>query len=187
VEKLHWLLARKKDLTERLIAGTPGMPSTITYYRRFGRLPRIHAMLGNTLDPSRFYGERMRALRRNLLTTLTRLFPTKLSVFCLPGKQRPILRLDNDTVISILMCSKSRLSSGESVWRLNAIPGELQNPALLCLTDVRRSRICQMYLVPRVVVKFTQFLRTGDRLLRSGVRLASLSELYEAAHLLRHD
>lgn len=190
IRKLHALCAKNGRITEKLVKDTPGMPSIATYHRRLGCFRHIYSLVGYDTPLSTFDRSDQRictyALRDAIIDTLKARFPQTLAVFHLPGKRRPILRLNTGLAVSVLVCRKRRTGSQTLEWVLNPVPAEQENVALICLANSRTGQPYVFYLVPRVLSGSRQYLSPGCRLLRSGTRLDRLSDLYHAATCFAH-
>jgi DNA invertase Pin-like site-specific DNA recombinase len=183
LESLRMLRIRTGHISQKLIAHTAGMASVGTYHRRLGSLRQLHLLIGFRGRVDLFdkgdQGQRTQALRDRVVEEIVALFPTRVSIVHLPHRRRPVLRFSNGYLLSVLMCVPGKYSSnGRSGWVANTVPSERHLITLLCFSNKSRTKCLRYYLLPR-----TQHARIrttyAGRLLKTGVRLSSLSHLYQ--------
>ena len=175
-------LTRNSKLSERTIANAPSMPSSSTLRRRLGGLRRIPFLGCSGLKHSAWpLDVRQRSLifRNSVLDRIGELFPKTITEFHLPGKRRTVFRLENGLVVSVIVCGRQRRKTGIMRWVFRPIVAERNFVTLICLDDIKAARY---YLVPRIDSAQAQFcIGANHPLLRTGIRLSSLGELYKAA------
>jgi hypothetical protein len=57
-------------------------------------------------------GERTKRLRREIVDRITSLFPEHVAVHCLPNRNRPVLRVDRDVIVSLMLCRPKKRKGG---------------------------------------------------------------------------
>jgi DNA invertase Pin-like site-specific DNA recombinase len=183
LQRLRWLLARKKRITQDLINKTPGMPGYSTYFYRFGSIRHAYSKIGYFPAPVRFVRaeteKRSRALRDRLIDSVRGLFPRLSTV-----GDRPVLRLPGGTTVSIVFGRRTS-TLAEPTWRVDPKYGQVSGLTLLCLTDAKCSHIVRMYLLPRRFSRWGRAVHSRDSILHSGIQIPSLSELCVAASRLQ--
>ena len=190
LDKLKLLLAKKGELSMKLIDTTPGMPCSTTYYRRLGPFRHIYPMVGYSSRPATSqksdHRERTRVLREGLVRRLVALSPGKVTVFNLVRDARPMLELDNGVRVAIRICT--RTTTGRVRWRLyNGISSHRGHVTLLCLLNAKNDAVDKFYVVPGVEsVEGEQIITENCSCLAAGLRLDDLQELYGAAMHCAH-
>jgi DNA invertase Pin-like site-specific DNA recombinase len=160
-------------------------PSITTLRRRLPGLSWLRARRGTKLpDPKRgVINSRQRTLilRNSVFDTLHQLFPEKLTEFHLDGKSRPLLRLANGLVVSVIVCAQHQLKSRIKRWTLYPVAEEKAYTTLVCLEDGKRP---QYFLIPSLNTRKVQCsVGANHTLFRAGIRLFELKDFYEAASL----
>jgi DNA invertase Pin-like site-specific DNA recombinase len=188
LQKLRQLLARKGDLSERLIGKSRGMPALATYYRRFGTFEGIYKRAGFAPAPGRFVRsisrQRTQGLRAGLFTQIVALFPGRTGVFRLSGKSRQILRLDGRE-LSILLCPSVHRDGRARSWHLIPVPSESQYMTLVCKLNSTNDGFHSFLLFPKIDrVRVTNFTEQYPWLLH-GKPVGSLEDLCDVAGRLR--
>jgi DNA invertase Pin-like site-specific DNA recombinase len=188
LNKLRRLLAAKGKLSETLILKARGMPSTHTLRRRFGSYEKIYALIGYHPPISYFcrteQGERTKRVRGELVDRIRSLFPQRVAVCYLPNRTRPVLRLDNDVIVSLILCRPKRRKGGRFHWIVEPAPTECENITLLCTLSLKHDRIQRFYVFPPMHLKCHASYH-NDPWLRTGIRLKDLSEFVDAVTAIR--
>lgn len=120
-------------------------------------------------------------LRNRVFDELLTLFPKCVSEFHLPGKNRPLLKLSNDTIVSVLICRQVNTATGLSRWRLDSIGAEREFVTLMCLAGPRQ---VQYFMLPYNNAPDHCVISSHSPLFRMSVKLASLKEFYRTATAL---
>jgi DNA invertase Pin-like site-specific DNA recombinase len=188
-KKLRRLLAAKGRLSESLILKSRGMPSSNTLKDHFGSIRKAYEAIGYSLSKEDIHnndqGERSLRLRRTLVSKIQEMFPENVVVTHLPNKTRSILRIDQAFMVSILLCRPRKSKTRTLHWEV--VPNaERENITLLCKMNSRHDRICGFYLFPNMDdIRSAHRSPTNDPWLRKGIKLASISEFYEAVTRVR--
>jgi DNA invertase Pin-like site-specific DNA recombinase len=157
------------------------VPSIKTLQRRLRGLPFFRSRRG-TACPRLIlnYRQRMLIFRNNILDTLKAQFPQKITEFHFPGKSRPVLRLDNGLIVSVIVCGRQTRKTRIMRWMLRTLPMERIHPTLVGLDDKEP----RYYFVPRIDTNHEYFMvGTNHALFKTGIQLESLSEFYRASTL----
>jgi len=181
----RWTIDQVRETAEQLQNGLGTLPrngpTLITLRRRLAELPYFRSRRGTTLDPKGGAGSTRKdlvILRNKIFDRLHQLFPTKLSEFHLPRKSRPILRLDNGTIVSVLVCGRVLRKTGIMRWMLQPVRAESTFVTLICLNAPDRIRY---FLVPRINrPPSCCCISTNHSLFRTGIGLNDLAQFYEA-------
>ena len=120
--------------------------------------------------------QRILALRNQILDELLELFRAKILEFHQPGKSRPILKLADGRMVSVIVCARLFRKTGIMRWMLRPVLSESDLITLICLEASRRIRY---FLVPRVTLCRQTMICTNHRLLKTGIRLNDLTEFYD--------
>jgi DNA invertase Pin-like site-specific DNA recombinase len=185
LDKLRLLLAKKGELSVKLINTTPGMPCSTTYHRRLGGFRHVYNMVGYTgraaASQKSDHRRRTDVLREGLLRRILVLFPEKVTVLHLMRDTRPMLELDNGARVAIRICN--RRTTGRVRWRLyNGISSHQEHVTLLCLLNVTNDGFDKFYIVPGMEsVPGEQIITENCSLLATGLRLDDLAEMYGVA------
>jgi hypothetical protein len=189
LNRLKRLLKAKGRLSERLILKARGMPSTSTMHEHFGSFRQIYELVGYDLPAEDVFKgcermERTLRFRRNLVRQILELFPQSVSVTHLPGRSRSILKLEDGTMISLLLCRTTRRGQGRLHWLVNPVPAEREFVTLLCRLNPGHDRIDSYYGFPGIDKRYRRS-RKDDPWLAGGVRLKSLSDFYAVVKQIR--
>jgi hypothetical protein len=181
--KLGHLFAERGYLSEKLIAETAGMPSLSTVHRRLGAYRDIYRRLGYEPRPAAFsmsdHRQETQRLRDIVIEHIVRLFHDRVTVTRFKGKHRPVLQFADGRVVSILICRRRQIASGQCNWMVCPAPAERENPILICVPNKSGNGCGRYVLLPRIKGKRDRiFLSRSSRLLKTGFRLNSLEDLY---------
>lgn len=185
LRKVRSLLKRKGRLTETLIQNARGMPSTTTIHNRFGPYRKLYEMVGYPLGTEDIHrGDqcaRSLKLRRNLVKTITEMFPNHVTITHLPRRTRSLLLIDNSVMVSLLLSAR-KFKRRTAVWVLEPNSAEHEFITLVCTMNNRHDRVINYFLLPDThPFKATQFM---DGRLRRAHRLESLAGFYSAVRRL---
>jgi DNA invertase Pin-like site-specific DNA recombinase len=186
--KLKRLFKAKGRLSEGMIMKSSGMPSIYTLHRHLGSYRQIYKKVGyEFLAEDMFKGEqseRSLRLRRKIVRQITELFPGKVVVSHLPHRFRSILKLNDGTVVALLLCRSKQRSRGKFHWAVDPSPGEQDFITLVCRMNRAHDRVYSYHLFPRIKHKSHQLCR-NDPWLAEGIRLQNLSEFVSAVETIR--
>jgi DNA invertase Pin-like site-specific DNA recombinase len=157
-------------------------PSLTTLRRRLIGVSELRPSRGtsplNRADGVRNTRQRIVELRNQVLDKLSTLFPKEISEFHLSGKSRPVLKLANDRIVSVVVCAKVLRKTGIMRWMFRPIPEESSFITLICLELPLGVRY---FLVPRITIAKDCSIGTNHPILKTGLRIDNLSQFREAA------
>ena len=188
LNSLKQLLARKGKLSQEIIDKSRGMPSSATYYKHFGPLRRLYALLGYKAEKGTFAKvfrkEQNEKLRAVLFEQINILFPCEITVFHLQNRRRMILRLDDGVSVSVVLCRSLGLPTGERGWKLYPTHAESGYITLLCRLTEGNDGFLDFHLFPFINKRSWYSFSQDDLWFRRGKRLDSLKDLCREAKLL---
>jgi len=185
LEKLRGLLASVGNLSQSILAHSPGVPHPTTYIGHFGSLRRAFELVGYRL-PSRQLGisnqcRRRRHLQRVLIAEIERLFPNQARVPFV--RNRPVFRLDDGTTVPMRICYCFETPGRKQIRWFLTVPRRNRHLAtLICLCNRTNDGFEGFHIVWGIEIG-TKYTIQGedDPLLQRGHRLDGLSELPAAA------
>jgi hypothetical protein len=71
-------------------------------------------------------------LRRTLANSMKELFPNNVEIRTLPGRTRPVLRVDGHIIVSLLLKGDKRIQRSKLRWVIEPVPEERSYITLLC-------------------------------------------------------
>ena len=188
LQDLKFLLASEGRLTFRLITKSRVTPSPSTYRKRFGGLRKAYELIGYG-RPQDFGGidmrRRTRALRDELMSKITALFPHSFLVVRRGGRWRPKLYCSSGPRIAVLIARAFVRSKGGISWRVDPNPEERNDIALVARLDKENAEIFAMHLFARIERTRSFYTHEDDGWLTKGVKLNGLSKLMKIASRLR--
>ena len=166
----------------------PGMPSIHTLHRHLGSYRQIYKMVGyEFLAEDMFKGEqseRSLQLRRKIIREITELFPGKVVVSHQPHRFRSILRLNDGTIVALLLCRSKQRTRGKFHWAVDPSPAERDLITLVCRMNLAHDHVYSYYLFPRIKHKSHQLYK-NDPWLAEGIKLKNLSQFLGAVETIR--
>lgn len=183
IRKLKSLCAAKGRISNRLMLSKKGMPGWNTLTRRFGKARNAYRKAG--YDPGDFdivtceRFERNKRWRRMLIAKLQQRFRDRVAVTHLPNSTRSVLRIDNTFMVSILVC-RGWTRNRRTFWQVQPIEAEREFVTLLCRLFPGYTRMAPLYVFPKLNKFRSHNTYQNDPWLRTGVKLHSISEFYEA-------
>lgn len=188
LQRLGRLLVAKGRLTETIIDEARALPSHSTYRHRFGSVRRAYELVGYPTLTGVYERcdkrKRTQRLRDQLVEQIRALSPEALTVFHLPGRLRPILRLGNDRRVSVIVCRARRSEGKGRRWVLSPIPEESGHITLLALLNSTNDGFHSFVLFPRIDKVREYRFADDDSWLDKGTRLGEISDFYQAAKRL---
>jgi DNA invertase Pin-like site-specific DNA recombinase len=166
------LLKERGTLSYQLFDRSEGMPRSKTL-RRFG-FADLCERLGHKL-PQRFFAvsaaiRNTLQLHQEIIETFADRFPNDLSL--VPGRW-PRLLLDNQAVISLLLCRQKP----ERRWRISPVPNDRANVTIICRLNITNSGAKDFFVFPRMSLLTAHRFRDCDPWLSTGKRLDDISQL----------
>lgn len=177
------LLKKKEKLSEALFTKARNMPCTSTLRKRFGSLEHLYTLVGykpqdNVLRRTRL--QNSARFRRELLQQLKVLFPEHVEITHLPKKTRSILRIDNNFIVTVLLCKQRRSRWGELHSVVELPPHERGYMTLVGLLNRDHDGVIGFYLFSQLPVHYYLSFE-NDPWLRTGIKLTKLSDFYRFA------
>ncbi|HVI08887.1 MAG TPA: recombinase family protein [Candidatus Binatia bacterium] len=179
LSRVRRLLKSKGSLSENLIRKARGMPSTTTIHAHFGRYLALYEKVGYQSEPEYVLNSeqftRAQKLRKRIVTTIQSMFPDKITITHLPRGQRALLLVDNNFMVSILLC-RSKVKRGAPRWVVEPHPKERGFITLACTLSERHDDVLGYFLLPNM----NWFKRAlgHDSFLQTGVQLHKLTDFY---------
>jgi DNA invertase Pin-like site-specific DNA recombinase len=187
LKKLKERLARTGRLSAEIINSDPEMPNTYTYWDHFGSLRNAYQLIGYECDPLILkrvdHGIATMKLIEELARTMTRLFPSKLTIFQDAWKKKTLLLLDPGLAVAVVACRRYVTRTRQTRWLFQAMQSERQCLLLVCLFNEKNDGFESFYLLPRTddSIRVTKWLAPNDPVLQCGIRIRKMSEFYDAA------
>ena len=189
--KLRHLAKREGRVTRDMIDRTPG-PTASTYAHRFGGVVSACAKAGldvrNTDVRRASRLRRSEKLRRDIIDRVKESLGDRVRLLHLGGAMREVLVIDGKIRIALWLGRPTRTPLGHRRWALRILPHEAGLTSIVCLRRDDFNSVERMYLVPpidRYTSCKTEFrIKENGPLLRAGVRLRDIDELYPAVYRL---
>jgi hypothetical protein len=180
-------LVSKGKLSVKALNESETLPSPSTVRHRFGSLRKAYSLVGYA-DPTHVYvdvRERTHQIRSNLLAQIVASAPGEVAIVQENSRWRPRLRLPNRAVISVLISRPIRAWKQTIRWVVDPNSRERMLPTLLARLRFGSTEFMDFLVFSRIE-KSTRFrLSADDPWLKAGVRLARLSDLYDAVSSMR--
>ena len=110
----------KEKLSQTLIANAKDVPSTGTFWRRFGGLRNTYRLIGYAARQASleitFTRRRLLAAKVLLLIEIVKAVPSEVCVSRDNRRQRHRLRLNNTSIVTVHLCRPHRVGDGSSRW-----------------------------------------------------------------------
>jgi len=188
LQKLRGLLAEKGRLTETLILKTTGMPNPKTLAAHFGSYRRAYEAAG--YKPPKEEGfryeqcKRTLCLRQTVVKKIKEMFPKNVEITHASHRSHAVLQIDHSFLVSMLFCRQKR-RRGKLHWVVEPHPAERGNMTLLCKMNRLHNQVLGFYLFPHMNEYRSHRSFRNDPWLRTGIKVRSLSEFYQAATGIR--
>jgi DNA invertase Pin-like site-specific DNA recombinase len=178
LQDLKTLLAREGRLSISLIENSPGLASVSAYAKRFGSVRKAYELIGHG-SPEQFslMDGRCRtvAMRDQLVQRIEVMFPTEISVTRKSGRFRTMLRVQNGSLVSVLLASSVRTrKKGMIRWRVQPVPPECKFVTLLARLDESNLSFLDFHLFVDIDRAKDFYLRQDGWWLSRGVLLDNL-------------
>lgn len=182
LRKLKILLKKKGRLSEAIIATDPGVPSLTAYLNRFGSLRKIYELIGYETNPlfcaRADLARRTRALRIAVIDRIVDLFHGSVEIVPpSPRTRRSLIRFDDGTILSVVICRTRRTRQGKLRWALDVVDRERRYRTLLCMLDESNRRICDLYVCRDIPFSGQRKLTKHSAFLCDALRLSRLEQL----------
>jgi DNA invertase Pin-like site-specific DNA recombinase len=179
LEYLRQILLQEGRLSLKIIEDFPGMPSPTTFRERFGGLLRAYEALGykstyqfETVAVKR----RIRAMRTELFSQITGMFPGRVSIFQRGKRYRNLLKFENRLMVSINIAPSFDAWKNTIRWQIEVIPRERRLITLLVRLGEGNKSCLDFHVFPNIDRKRKFRVSLSDAWLRRGKKLNELSE-----------
>jgi DNA invertase Pin-like site-specific DNA recombinase len=187
LKRVRRILKTKGHLSQAIIQGVAGLPSSASIRRMFGSYRRLYQKVGYQLSPvQELRSDRLNnsiRLRRELIEKIEALFPNNIVISHLPDRRRSVLLVDQRIIVSILFCSPLR-RRGKYVWIVEPNPAEREYITLVCLVKRSHERVLGYFVYPHLNGFKTHFMSRNDPFQRAAVRLRNLAEFYTTVNMI---
>jgi DNA invertase Pin-like site-specific DNA recombinase len=182
LEALKTLLARKGQLSLRVIQDSPLVPSPSTYRRRFGSLRRAYELIG--YGHSEDFGpidlrSRTRGLRDHLISEIVSLFPCSVSIVRPGGRQRTRLQIETGLIVSVLVARCIRVWKETIRWQVDPVQAESGYVTLLARLGYENRSFMDFHVLPNMDRRTRFVISRADAWLHRGLPLNELASFRE--------
>ena len=184
LDALRALWVEKGRLSQKLICKAKGVPSTQTFWSRFGGLRNAYRLIGYSgiqsspaITATR---KKMAAMKESLLGEIVKMFPEDVCTARKNWRQRLRLRLKNNSLITVYLCRSHRVSDGSLRWHLDTARREVCKLSLVVRMDADNSGSFDFHLLPCIRTATRLTLKCDDPRLLGGVRFTGVSEFLSA-------
>ena len=185
------LLAREGRLSESILNRSRTAPSARCCKRRFGSLNQLYELVGysqpNTVKLCKEGCRKHRALNKQVLARLTKIFGRDLSVIRLPGPTKSnIVRFADGPAVYVVVCPSIRTFRGFLRWDFHSHAAKRRGHlVLLCRCKATNDGFHDFYVLPNADNLPAQaHLQSNDKRLRTGKKLKRLADLRKVAAAL---
>jgi DNA invertase Pin-like site-specific DNA recombinase len=152
LDSLRALIVTEGRLSLNLIKNSKDLPSPSTYRHRFGSLRQAYELIGYG-RPAQFgpidLRRRTQALREELISQITAMFPDDVSIVRKGGRWRSRLRLTNGSIVSVLVARSVRPCKTVR-WRVNAVQHERGYVTLLARLGEGNESFLDFHMLPNI-------------------------------------
>jgi len=185
LDMLRKLWAEKGKLTQKLISKAKNVPSTGTFWWRFGGLRNAYRQIGyfgiQSSPDITATRQRLATVKKSLLGEIVKNFPEEVSITRKNWRQRPLLRLKDNSLITVYLCRQQQLSDGSLRWRLDTVQGDFCRLSLVARMDRSNNEVFDFHLLPGIRTGTRMTLAFDDPRLLKGVRFKEVGQFLSAA------
>jgi len=185
LDMLRTLWAEKGKLTQKLVSKANNVPSTGTFWHRFGGLRTAYRLIGYSgvqsspdITATR---QRLATVKKSLLGEIVKNFPQEVSITRKNWRQRPLLRLKDNSLINVYLCRQHQLSDGSLRWRLDTDQSKVCRLSLVVRMDKNNNEVFDFHLLPCIRISTRLTLASDDPRLLKGVRFKEVNQFLSAA------
>ena len=189
LDALRALRAEKGRLSQKLISKAKDVPSTQTFWRRFGGLRNAYQLIGYSgilsspaITATR---QRMAVIRNTLLGEIVKAFPKHVCIARKNWRQRLRLRLKDNSLITFYLCRSHRIGDGSLRWYLDTARNEVCKLSLVARMDADNSAFFDFHLLPCIRTATRLTLKCDDPRLLTGTRFTAVSQFLSAVKNLK--
>lgn len=184
LEALRALWMEKGKLSQKLIQKAQDIPSTGTFWRRFGGLRNAYRLIGYTgaQSSNEFTATRQRlaGMKRAVLQQIVNCFPEDVRLSQENWRRRLRLRLRNNSLVTVYLCRSHQLHNGSLRWWLNTSGKEFCKLTLVVRLDASNTTFFDFYLLPCIRSATRLTLRFEDVRLWGGIRFTEPGDFLSA-------
>jgi hypothetical protein len=188
LDYLRALWKEKGKLSQKLINKARDVPSTQTFWRRFGGLRNAYQLIGYFgFQSSPAFTDtrnRLAGIKESLLSQIVNTFPDNVRVAQKNWRQRLRLRLKNNSLITVYLCRSHRIGDGSLRWYLDTARKEFCKLSLVARMDVNNSAFLDFHLLPCIRSATRLTLKIDDSRLSRGIRFTEVGQFLSAAKRL---
>ena len=150
LDALRQVLARRGNLSERILRHSHGVPSPHAYQLHFGSLNKAYQMIGYTPSSCSLSTPERRAksidLRNDFMQVIADSCPTVVRLAARNRKLRPHLIVDDSIRVAVLILPTDTTSSGHLRWLCEPVPAEAKNVTVACALDASNTHLRSSYV-----------------------------------------
>jgi hypothetical protein len=184
LDALRALWAEKGKLTQKLVSKAKDVPSTQTFWRRFGGLRNAYQQIGYSgiqaspvITATR---KRMAAIKKSLLEEIVSIFSENVCIAQKNYRQRLRLRLKDNSLITVYLCRAHRNNDGSLRWNLDTARKEDCKLSLVARMNADNAGFFDFHLLPCIRTATRLTLKSDDPRLLPGVRFTEVGQFLSA-------
>jgi hypothetical protein len=184
MDALRALWVEKGKLSHKLISKSKDVPSTQTFWSRFGGLRNAYRLIGYSgvqsspdITATR---KRLAAIKQSLLGEIVKAFSGEVSITRKNWRQRLRLRLKDNSLITVYLCRSHQFSDGSLRWWLDTSRNEICRLSLVARMNEDNSGFFDFHLLPCIRTATRLTLKFDDPRLLTGVRFTEVSQFLSA-------
>jgi hypothetical protein len=184
MDALRALWVEKGKLSQKLISKSKDVPSTQTFWSRFGGLRNAYRLIGYSgvqsspdITATR---KRLAAIKQSLLGEIVKAFSGEVSIARKNWRQRLRLRLKDNSLITVYLCRSHQFSDGSLRWWLDTSRNEICRLSLVARMNEDNSGFFDFHLLPCIRTATRLILKFDDPRLLTGVRFTEVSQFLSA-------
>jgi DNA invertase Pin-like site-specific DNA recombinase len=188
LDALRALWAEKGRLSQKLISKSKDVPSTQTFWSRFGGLRNAYRLIGYSgiqsspdITATR---KKLAVIKRGLLGEIVKMFPGEVCLAQKNWRQRLRLKLRDNSLITVYLCRSHRFSDGSLRWLLDTSRSEICRLSLIARMNEDNSGFFDFHILPCIRTATRLTLKCDDCRLLTGVRFTEVSQFLSAARRL---
>jgi DNA invertase Pin-like site-specific DNA recombinase len=188
LDSLRALSVKYGRLSQKLICKSKDVPSTQTFWRRFGGLRNAYRLIGysgiHSSPAITATRQRLAAIKKALLEEIAKHFPEDVCVTRKNYRQRLRLRLKDNSLITVYLCRSHRINDGSLRWYLDTARKEVCKLSLIARMNTENNGFFDFHLLPCLHEATRLTLKSDDCRLSSGIRLTEAGQFLSATRNL---
>lgn len=190
LDALRALWTEKGKLTQTLISKAKGVPSTGTFWWRFGGLRSAYKLIGYSGAQSSPHitatRRRLAFIRLALHRDIVKAFPNEVLIARKNWRHRLRLRLKDRSLVTVYLCQSRHVQDGSLRWYLNTASKELCKLALIARLNEDNNGLYDFCLFPGLPSETRLTLKSDDPRLSGGARFTEISQFMAAVKIIRN-